>query len=266
MLKELGMQPKGSNIEGVSLDGEPGPALPITAGSAKRLVSQAVAAAQPVSPKRFPLGAVAALLLVFIGVPATAAFVRYVVQAPPKIAKKPKKIRAQPQEKEVIKTTETPTPAPPQIVTAKPSRKKRRLKKRSRAAEVVSPSVAPSPEVLLKRAGRLRARRAWREAAEAYEMIVQKYPGHDVGYVASIAAAQIRLDHLDQLDKAIAGFDWALLHHPKAALSVEARWGRARAFRQKGDLQEEQTALKQLLAHHPNSTYADRARQRLKAL
>lgn len=121
-----------------------------------------------------------------------------------------------------------------------------------------------SPDDLLRAANHLRGERRWGEAERTYLEVTGAYPGTHAAYVAQVAAANIRLERLNRAGPAARLFRAAI--RIGGPLDPEARDGLARALRRTGDRRGERRALEGLLARHPRSAYAARARERLEAL
>jgi hypothetical protein len=84
--------------------------------------------------------------------------------------------------------------------------------------------------------------------------------------VATVAAADLELDHLGDPQGAAAGYRAARKAVPGGPLEVEALAGLARAAARLGQRDDERNALRALLAADPPRGLADRARARLDAL
>jgi tetratricopeptide (TPR) repeat protein len=123
-----------------------------------------------------------------------------------------------------------------------------------------------APEDLLQKANRLRTHGRFRQSAQTYQAVSERYPGTLSAYVAQVAAASIELEHLSRPLRARKLFERALREHPEGALDVEARQGLATALRDLGDTRAEATVLRSLLELHAGSPAARRAQVRLKEL
>jgi tetratricopeptide (TPR) repeat protein len=115
----------------------------------------------------------------------------------------------------------------------------------------------------LAQANILRQSGHWREAEAAYLEIARQYSAAPEFEVASLAAAALRLEHLNDPQGALHLYESLA---PEAALSPEARYGVARCHRALGDVVAEDAALSALIDHAPNSIQVERARQRLTQL
>lgn len=140
-----------------------------------------------------------------------------------------------------------------------------------KVASSASPTVAnatarPFAGDPLQRANRFRQQRKWQAAEQTYRQVCTMYPGSASAYVALIAAAALRLDHLDNPRGALALFHQAVSYKPRGALDVEARLGIARSWQQLGEEQHELEALRALLQRYPSGPIAERARQRLEEI
>jgi hypothetical protein len=136
-----------------------------------------------------------------------------------------------------------------------------------RRAEPPAPAVAPATsEDLMKQANEQRRARAWQAAEALYQRVMREHPGTSAAYVAAIAAASIRLDHLGDARGALRLYQSALASGVNRALAEEARWGLAEAHRVLGDDAREAGALQDFVARHPGSPLIPQARARLRAL
>lgn len=136
------------------------------------------------------------------------------------------------------------------------------------ASAPTDPSVpATSPgDDLLKHANRLRARADFGSAERLYTRVFVEHPGSLAAYVARVAAASIRLEHLGDARGARALLHEALREQPGGSLDLEIHSGLAKAARVLGDVDGERAALDTLVAKHGGSLAAERARERLDEL
>ncbi len=162
--------------------------------------------------------------------------------------------------------------------------KARRTRAPRRDAPAPMPSVAPAPvlpiaegpaqaetprpepraaEDWLVEGNRLRAEKRWHRADQAYERAFQGASKSQAAYVARVAAAAVRLEHLHDARGALALYAAALRQAPQGALSEEIRFGIAEAYRQLGDSSAERRALASFLREHPRSALAAQAKARL---
>jgi tetratricopeptide (TPR) repeat protein len=119
---------------------------------------------------------------------------------------------------------------------------------------------------LLKLANRLRGERQWRAAERYYREVFTVYPDSSSAYVALVAAADLRFDHLDDIPGALALYRQAISQYPAGALDPEARFGIARCYSVLGDKELETGALQELLQKHSSGLIAERAQNRLDAI
>jgi TolA-binding protein len=113
-----------------------------------------------------------------------------------------------------------------------------------------------------------RAKRAGdaKEAERAFARLATAFAGSREEIAARPLRGQILLDDLGRPEDALASFQRYLRDRPTGVLAEEARAGRAEALRQLGRTTEEADAWRDLMAHHPRSVYAARARDRLSKL
>jgi hypothetical protein len=122
---------------------------------------------------------------------------------------------------------------------------------------------ARAPEDLLVEGNRLRAERRWARADEAYARAAQQAPHSQTAYVAQVAAAAVRLEHLHDARGALARYRAALQQAPDGPLREEIQWGIAEAYRALGDRSSERAALRMFMREHPRSPLLPQARARL---
>lgn len=140
-----------------------------------------------------------------------------------------------------------------------------RRARRPRATPPVAPTMEPdSADDLLRRANALRSQRRWGEAERAYVEVTSAHSATHAAYVARVAAAALRLEHLGDAAGAARLYRAAIAHG--GALDAEARHGLARAYARLGRRAEEADALRGLVSRHPSSPFAGAARARLTAL
>jgi tetratricopeptide (TPR) repeat protein len=131
--------------------------------------------------------------------------------------------------------------------------------RRAKAPEVVEKEA----EDLLARANALRGDKQWQDADAVYDEVAKKYPRSAAAYVAQVASAGLRLDHLNDAAGAKKLYQTALASRPTGPLAEEARYGLARALRALGDAEGERAALEAFVATYPDSPLRARAQKRL---
>ena len=227
----------------MKLDDRSGPALPLTADAQERMIAAALEEVYPL--KRRPRWiALAAAVFLLIGAPAAVAAWMYArppektIAPPPPPLPKPV-VKAEP---EVVE--EEPAPPAPEPRTKK--------KKEQRS------------EDLLAKANALRRESKWREAEAVYLEVADRFPKSGSAYVALVAAASLRLEHLDDPKGALALLAKAAKR--KGPLDAEILWSRSRAYRALGRAAEERRAIETLLAEHPDAPFVDAARERAKQI
>jgi tetratricopeptide (TPR) repeat protein len=123
-----------------------------------------------------------------------------------------------------------------------------------------------APEDLLQKANQLRAAGRFRDAAQTYSLVYDRFPKSQAAYVARVAAASLELEHLSNPIKARKLFESALQERPRGALDLEARQGLSVALRDLEDRSGEREVLRALVKGHPGSPAARRAQVRLMEL
>jgi len=264
------------------LDGNLGPARPLSSADAEWFVEQAVGRALGSGTKARPrLLSVRALSLVAIVVATSAAAATAVHQrierteaaSAPAISTPPranKPLRAHVQTARVSEPIEEAVPsaelapiAPdaPSPPAASPIR------------EIAPPVTSGSNAVLsaqeeaivdeLSEANDLRRKADWQAAEAAYRGVAAHYPRAREATVAQLAAASLRLEHLGDAAGALRLYQSV----PRgSALGVEALFGVSRAYRALGNRDSEVAALRSVIDEYPTSLQADGARARLKQL
>ena len=134
------------------------------------------------------------------------------------------------------------------------------------AARSRAPSRTTAAEDLLQRANQQRTAGEFRQAADSYALVYERFPKTLSGYVARVAGASLELEHLSNAARARKLFEQALRDQPAGALDLEARQGLGMALRDLGDRAAERRALEALVAAHKNSPAARRAEARIREL
>jgi hypothetical protein len=267
--------------EELALDDDLGPAPHITRTKADAMIANALleagfapapvastqpqaqvsTAAAPAQRKRrsFLWQVAAATLFAFVGMGSASAAVmlwKRVVHPEPVVTQLPiekphaKKHREKPVEPVVEAQVEAPVIEPVVIEADKPEKRK----------------PARKPEDFLDDANRLRAEKRWRDADENYARVWQAAPNSSAAYVARVASAAVRLEHLHDPKTALARYRAALDQAPRGALLEEIRFGIAECWRARGNRSEERKALEAFVHDHPGSGLASKARARLTEL
>lgn len=229
-----------------SLDDEPGPAKKLSRAEEDALIA-AVLAPKKVLPRFMGIAAAAAVILFASGAVAAVWFATRVpeVVPPAVVVEQPKKVVIAPR-KLVI---------PPEVrVEELPAEPTKSAKK------------ASEPEDLLAKANELRGQKNWSAAEKTYSRVVRAYPRSQAAYVAAIAAAALRLEHLDDAQGALLLYEKARRLAPKGALDADILFGIAGAHRALGEREEEKRALSHLLRKYPKSVFAPGAQKRIAEL
>ncbi|HKO46653.1 MAG TPA: tetratricopeptide repeat protein [Polyangiaceae bacterium] len=233
----------------------------IAAAHNERVVSLAMAEvrrkpAALVRLARLPRPAfLAACLLLLAGVAAAAAWIVRDGSRPPSPSEPPRAVAA------VVSSVpmqsgpaiEPPSPAP---VTSAES------VVAERAAPKPSP-VEPTASALFDQGRALRAQRKRAAAISVFEKLQRAYPDSRESRLSYALVGRLLLEERRPAE-ALVQFDRHLTLRGDA--EQEALAGRASAYQQMGRGADESNAWSRLLAAHPNSIYAGRAKQRLEAL
>jgi tetratricopeptide (TPR) repeat protein len=132
-----------------------------------------------------------------------------------------------------------------------------------RTEAVVGKEAPRAPEDWLVEGNRLRSEKRWSKADEAYTRAAQRAPHSQTAYVARVASAAVRLEHLHDPRGALSRYRAALQQAPHGALSEEIHLGVADAERALGNRDGERAALELFLREHPSSPLAAQAKARL---
>jgi Tetratricopeptide repeat len=123
-----------------------------------------------------------------------------------------------------------------------------------------------SASELFARANEARRHGDTAEAIRLYRLLREGFSGSREEITSRVALGRLLIDRMDQPSQALAMFDRYLVESPDGTLAEEARLGRALALMRLGRSAEERQAWQQLLAAHPRSVQAERARKRLEEL
>lgn len=265
-----------------ALDGQPGPAPRMGAASASALIDGALDAweaapapdpepANPTAPGA-PVGGLGALgvgIAVFLVAVGVTSAVLYMVpeQGDEHVAAVPAPTRSPAPESAVPESPAPPanvvTPAPAEADTFPEASASAHRRPRERARRASAPATAPD---LLARANEQRRARDYGAAERSYVQVVARFGNSSSAYVARVAAASLRLEHLGNARGAATLYREALRRRPNGNLDAEARYGLARAQRRLGQVNAERRTLEELLRQHPQAPFASRARSRLAEL
>lgn len=138
------------------------------------------------------------------------------------------------------------------------------------SAHVWSPPPPDSPVTaaeLFRDANAERRSGDFTKAASLYAALQKQFPESAETHASRVSLGRLMLDRQADAKGALAQFDAYLNSHATdSTLSEEARLGRALAFQRLGQASAERAAWQDLLAMHPQSLHASRARERLRAL
>jgi len=119
---------------------------------------------------------------------------------------------------------------------------------------------------LLERANRLRAAGEYRSAERLYSRAMRSANSADDVYVATVAAAGLRLEHTGAPRGALTLYRRALRMRPDGPLSASIRHGIAECHRAQGQAAAEAAALQDFLERHPRHLLQQRVKSRLQEL
>ena len=121
----------------------------------------------------------------------------------------------------------------------------------------------PSAEELLAAANQARREHDYGQAQRLYRRLQTVHPRSREAALSRVTLGRLLLDGMGDPQGALREFDRYLAQSGHRVLDEEARVGRALAFQRLGRRAEEQAAWRDLLAHHPDTLHAERARARL---
>jgi tetratricopeptide (TPR) repeat protein len=121
-------------------------------------------------------------------------------------------------------------------------------------------------EDLLQTANQQRQQGRWRDAERTYRRVSIIYPKSPSAYVALIAAASIRLEHLDDARGALTLYNQALQIDPRGSLDIEARMGIARVWQRLEKREREIKSLRHILRKYDSGPMVQQAKQRLEVI
>lgn len=252
------------------LDDRPGPAPRISREKALAMVETALAALPPpvAAPRRIAAAGRTWLAAagVVLGVASGAAAARWYFTEPKAPESAPAKVAPAPPAPRVAAEPAQVAPPPPAAAVAAPTPAEEADEVEASERSASSTRGRGAPEDLLQKANRLRTEGRFRDAAQTYSSVSDRYPKTLSSYVAQVAAASIELEHLSNPGRARRLFERALREHPEGALDLEARQGLATALRDLGQEKAEIDALHRLIDVHPGSPAAKRAALRLSEL
>lgn len=246
----------------LSLDGRGGPAPYITRSKGDALIDAVLAQAgyaapapvvapEPARRSRWAARSVAAVVLfVCAGMGSASAAVMWYVRERAPVEREQPLVVPQQERAQRRATPKVERPArielAPEVVESTKPRAERR-----------------APEDWLVEGNRLRAERRWERADDAYAQALRSAPHGQTAYVARVASAAVRLEHLGDAKGALALYRAALRQTPRGPLREEILMGLADAQRALGNRAEERSALAQFLSEYPDSPLAAQAKSRL---
>jgi TolA-binding protein len=127
------------------------------------------------------------------------------------------------------------------------------------------PERAPPATELFARANAHRREGEPLRARSLYHQLQQLYPRSAEVEVSFVSLGRLELE-LGEPRDALEQFDRYLTKSPRGALAEEALFGKASALERLGRGAAERAVWQTLLADHPSSVYADRARHRLERI
>jgi Tetratricopeptide repeat len=250
------------------LDGNAGPALPLSEDALHRLVSGALGQAYGANEASKVEGAksgVARGKSAFVAAGIAACIVTMWALSGTETAQAP---AAPPSVAPIAAPVMTNTGSLPSLAPAvtepMPSVDVQALPSAPHAPERAPRAASRSSEAsrdLLREANRLRGDRRWDEAAALYRRVADARGEEST--TAMLALASLRLEHQNDAREARRLYRAVVDAAPNGPLAEEARWGIVMACQALADVREERAALDVFLTHHPSSLSAPKAKKRL---
>jgi TolA-binding protein len=228
-----------------------------------KAASGAIARARPRPRNRILENAAAAIVLLLLGSAAGAALWSRLPRSRRPV---PAEQVAPPPPRPVGRPGPAPMPAAEthSPVTAAPAVPIRPIA--ARTAPIAAPAARPTAAELFARANEARRRADDPEAVRVYRELFATFPDSREASAAHVTLGRLLLDRVGDVGGALSLFDSYLAVSPAGTLAEEARLGRALALGRLGRAAEERAAWEDLLARHPDSIHAPRARARLDTL
>jgi tetratricopeptide (TPR) repeat protein len=239
-----------------SLDGQAGPAVPLSPGESAALVERVIdrVLSRTERPRKLRL---AWLALAAIVVAASAGAATWVAQrrTPAGIAPSASDVPLSAPSQGRAYRLYPALPIPLSVAEPQPSTPRRSL-----ALPPPSGSIKITAADGIGAANELRRAGRWQAAEAKYREVVADFPSAPEAYVATLAAAALRLEHLGDPAGALRLYQSL---SRGGSLGVEAMFGVARCHRALGQTAAEKAALEAVVSAYPTSLQSDRARQRL---
>jgi TolA-binding protein len=232
------------------LDGEPGPAVPLSPLAAR---SQAESLVAQTRRGRRSVRLVVLVAVALIATTSAFAAVMIAERGADRVERARSSMKARGD-----RTAARPSASPPAAVEVPASPSSRDEPSRR------DPEPASAHD-WLELANAARARRDFVRAEQLYLRVTNRYPGSDDAEAANLSAAELRSQHLGRPRDAIALYRKLIVSHPNAVLAEQARVGLARAYAALGERDAERRAWQELLREHPQSWFSEEARARLRA-
>lgn len=257
------------------LTSQPGPALPQSRAEAEaiaRAVVRRTRGRSAIAGRGAAWGLFAGVALGLVGgaLAAVAVYSSWVPPSPQAAAVAHDETPAAPAKPNEPARPTARTPEVPQQAPAPTAPVEAALRPAKSPASARQTSHAARPRVRkvdrLRQANQLRAAGAYRRAEALYARVMDHGADIEARYVATVAVAALRLEHLDKPQQALALYRRALRMRPDGPLTPTVRWGIAEANRVLGDRTAEIQALRSLLSAHPSHPARQQARVRLQGL
>jgi len=248
------------------LDAAPGPSLRLSSQAADELADRIVSRALPRGGTRRRSSSRWLLPAAIVTATAAAAAGTWVMVRPARVPKH------SPPASAVAPAAVAPLPSGNRggVVRARPAHDvplpepSSSVRSRQRAAPAPPPDASDERAAdPLREANQLRGQGHWADAERAYSQVMRSRPGSAQAYVATLAAASLRLEHLGDPRGALRLYESAL---QGGSLNVEAALGVARCHRALGNRAAEAEALRRALAAGAAGLLRRQAEQRLRDL
>ncbi len=127
----------------------------------------------------------------------------------------------------------------------------------------VEPAAVTTIAELMSRAAQLRAEAQWADLIEVYKDVVLHYPSSAEAQTCLVLMGNVQLKQLRNYIGALKSYKGYLARSPNGALSEEADWGVAMAYRKLELHKKERAALERFSKRYPASPFAPVVKERL---
>jgi hypothetical protein len=255
------------------LNGSPGPAIPLTGPQTELLAGKIAKRALQKQKGGFVFFRAAAAIWLAVGLCGTAlaSVAAYFVLYPPVKPPAENESGVVREQRSTVRSAARASDEPADVPVRQPSlslvdETLQNDASRERADKGGAVEDAAAGDLLVQ-ANRFRAEHRWRAAERLYTRVYRGHPAVLQARSAMVAAASLRLEHLNDARGALRLYQRVLRETAASGdLAEEALWGIAEAHRVLSNSAAETKTLERFLSIYPNSVLAPRARKRLAAM